>query len=73
VREAVVTVAARGEWEAADAWSDASAEDSLLARWLGRLGRGAAERRGPRYVSDGPVLMDALEEEGEEGEGEGVD
>ena len=65
MRETVVTAAARGEWEADGAWSDALEEDHLLARWQGR--RVVAEgRRGPRCVSDGPVLMDTLEEEAEE-------
>jgi len=73
VRVATVTVASCGEWERGASWSDVSEEDALLEGWLGR-----AARYGPRHVSDGPVVMDALveteeeesaEEEGEEEEG----
>ena len=61
VRVATVTVALRGEWERDASWSDVSEEDAPLVGWLGRAARG-----GPRHVSDGPAIMDALEEAAEE-------
>ena len=65
MRERVATEAPRGEWEAGSEWSDVSEEDGPLARWLGR-GTEAIARSGPRYCSDGPVVMDSLRESEDE-------